>query len=156
MPSSRKWWKAKPFLASVIAVLVLCGGALVLFKEGTTLSFSFLLDGKPLVIGMAPKVELDGRPFTSGLTVTPGPHKLTADLQDAEPFEQRVWVFYGDRELESLPLVSSKGSLLVAVNPSPASVTVRRGLESVGTGPAPLILEKLVLGNYEVEVKRGE
>jgi TonB family protein len=154
-PPSRKFWTTKPFIISV-AVVLLGGGLLVLLKDSTTLSFSFLLDGKPLLVGAAPKVELDGRPFTSGLTVTPGPHKLTADLQNAEPFEQRLWVFYGDKNLGPLTLVSSKGSLLVTVNPSPASVTVRQGLEAVGSGNAPLTVEKLVPGNYEVEIKRGE
>lgn len=128
----------------------------MLLKDSTTLSFSFLLDGKPLLVGTAPKVELDGRPFTSGLTVAPGPHKLTAYLQNAEPFEQRVWVFFGDKDMGSLALISSKGSLLVTVNPSPATVTVRQGLEAVGSGNAPLTVEKLVPGNYEVEIKHGE
>ena len=154
-PPSRKFWTTKPFIISV-AVVLLGGGLLVLLKDSTTLSFSFLLDGKPLLVGAAPKVELDGRPFTSGLTVTPGPHKLTADLQNAEPFEQRVWVFFGEKDLGPLTLASSKGSLLVTVNPSPASVTVRQGLEAVGSGNAPLTVEKLVPGNYEVEIKHGE
>ena len=154
-PPRRKFWTTKPFLISA-AVVLLGGGLLVLLKDSTTLSFCFLLDGKPLLVGTAPKVELDGRPFTSGLTVMPGPHKLTADLQNAEPFEQRVWVFYGDKDLGPLGLASSKGSLLVTVNPSPASVTVRQGLESMGSGNAPLTMEKLVPGNYEVEIKHGE
>ena len=149
-PPRHKFWTTKPFFVSVAVVLV-AGGFLVLLKDSTTLSFSFLLDGKPLVVGSAPKVELDGRAFTSGLTVTPGPHKLTADLQDAEPFEQRVWVFFGDKDLGPLQLVSSQGSLLVTANPSPATVTVRHGFEAVGSGPAPLTVEKLVPGNYEVE-----
>ena len=127
-----------------------------MLKDSTTLSFSFLLDGKPLLVGRTPEVKLDGRPFTSGLTVSPGPHKLTADLQDAELFEQQVWVFLGEKNLGPLTLASSKGSLLVTVNPSPASVTVRRGLDTVGSGNAPLIVEKIVPGNYEVEIKHGE
>src|ERR1017187_524496 len=157
LPNSpgRKWWTTKPFLISM-AVVLLGTGLFVLLKDSTTLSFSFLLDGKPLLVGTAPTVELDGRPFTSGLTVTPGPHKLTVDLQNAEPIEQWVWVFYGDKDLGLLPLVSSKGSLFVTVNPSPASVTVRQGLEVVGSGNTPLTVEKLAPGNYEVEIKHRE
>jgi hypothetical protein len=154
-PPSRKFWATKPFLISM-AVVLLGGGLWVVLKDSTSLSFSFLLDGKPLPVGTAPNVELDGRPFTSGLTVTPGPHKLTADLQNAEPIEQRVWVFYGDKDLGSLTLVSSKGSLLVTVTPSPASVTVRQGLEVMGSGNAPLTVENLIPGSYELEIKHGE
>ena len=138
--------------------MLLCIGlfAFKLMKDNTTLSFSFVLDGKPLPVGTALAVQVDGQPFISGLTITPGSHKLTADLQIAEPFERRVWVFFGNKNLGVLPLDSTKGSLLVSVNPSPASVILRRGTETVGNGDAPLTVEKLPLGNYELEIKRGE
>jgi len=133
---------------------LLCGGIFIF--NNRTLSFLILLDGKPLPIGTALTVQVDGKPFTSGLTITPGPHKLTAELQNAEFFERRVWIFYGDKDLGALPLESIKGSLLVSVNPSPASVIVRQGAEVVGKGDAPLAVEKLPLGDYELEIKRGE
>jgi hypothetical protein len=157
-PPSHNFFTKKPFLILVATVVLLCGGLLAfkLIKDNTTLSFSFLLDGKQLSVGMAPTVKVDGLPFTSGCTLAPGRHELTAELQNAESFALRVWVFYGNINLGDLPLESSKGSLLVSVNPSPASVIVRRGTESIGNGDAPLTLEKLPFGDYELEIKHGE
>ncbi|MBI3413969.1 MAG: PEGA domain-containing protein [Verrucomicrobia bacterium] len=139
-------------------VVLLCGGLFVfkLVKDNTTLSFSFVLDGKPLPVGTKPAMQVDGQPFISGLTITPGPHKLTVDLQIAEPFERRVWVFFGNKNLGVLSLESSRGSLVVSVNPSPAGVILRRGTETVGKGDAPLTVDKLLFGDYELEIKRGE
>jgi len=157
-PPSRNFFSSKPFRILAATVVLLCGGLFVfkLLKDNTTLSFSFVLDGKPLPVGTAAAVQVDGRPFISGLTITPGPHQLTADLQIAEPFVRRVWVFFGNKNLGVLALESSKGSLLVSVNPSPAGVILRRGTETMGKGDAPLPVEKLPLGNYELEIKRGE
>ena len=157
-PPSRHFTGTMPFRILVATVVLLCAGLLVfkLLKDNTTLSFSFLLDGKPLPVGTTPKVLVDGQPLTSGCTIAPGSHTLTAELQMAEPLERRVWVLFGDKNLGALPLESSKGSLIVSVNPSPASVIVRRGIETVGKGDAPLTVEKLPLGNYDLEIKRGE
>ena len=140
------------------AIVLLCGGFLAfkLVRDNTTLSFSFLLDGKPLSVGMTPTVKVDGLPFTSGCTIAPGSHELTAELPNAESFALRVRVLYGNKNLGDLTLESSKGSLLVSVNPSPASVIVRRGIETIGNGDAPLTLEKLPFGDYDLEIKHGE
>lgn len=140
------------------AIVLLCGGLLVFkfVRDNTTLSFNFLLDGKPLSVGMTPTVKVDGLPFTSGCTIAPGRHELTAELPNAESFALRVRVLYGNKNLGVLPLESSKGSLLVSANPYPASVIVRQGIEIIGGGAAPFTLEKLALGDYDLEIKHGE
>ncbi len=150
------FWRRKPFLIGLAAVVVVLGVLGFALKDSGTLSFTFVIDGKPLPVGLAPKVELDGRPYTSGVTVGMGKHRLTADLPNVEPFAQDIWVFVGRKDLGAISLISSKGTLVVAVNLVPAGVTVRRGLESVATGMAPLTVEKLVPGTYDVEIKRGE
>ncbi len=157
-PPSGNFITRKPFLISMAAIVLLCGGLLAfkLVRDNTTLSFSFLLDGKPLSVGMTPTVKVDGLPFTSGCTIAPGSHELTAELPNAESFALHVRVLYGNKNLGTLPLESSKGSLLVSVNPSPASVFVRRGIEAIGNGDAPFTLEKLPFGDYDLEIKRGE
>lgn len=155
---SRNLFATKPFRILLTLVVLLFGGIFVfkLLKDNTTVSFTFLLDGKPLTGGAAPKVQIDGKAFTSGLSITPGPHKLTVELPNAEPFARRVWVFFGAKNLGALPLESIKGSLLVSVNPSPATVIVRRGVEILGNGNAPLTVENLPIGDYELEIKRNE
>ena len=157
-PPSCNLFTRKPFLILAAAAVLLCGGLLAfkLVKDNTTLSFNFLLDGKPLSVGISPTVKVDGLPFTSGCTLAPGRHELTAELQNAETFALRVWVFYGNKNLGDLPLESSKGFLFISVNPFPASIIVRRGAESIGNGDAPLTLEKLPFGIYELEIKHGE
>ena len=139
-------------------VLLLFGGLLAFkwLKDNTTLSFSFVLDGQPLPLGTASAIQVDGQPFTSGCTIAPGRHKLTADLQIAEVFVRQVWVFAGSKDLGELRLEPAKGSLLVSVAPSPAAVTVRHGADVMGQGAAPLVVERLTLGDYELEVTRGE
>src|ERR1017187_1585480 len=157
-PPSRNLFTRKPFLISMAGIVLLCGGLLAfkLIRDNTTLSFNFLLDGKPLSVGMTPTVKVDGLPFTSGCTITPGSHELTAELPNAESFARRVRVLYGNKNLRDLMLESSKGSLVVSVNPSPANVIVRRGTEAIGNGDAPLTFGKLPFGNYDLEIKHGE
>ena len=149
---------ASPLRKLVALVVLLAVGLLFwkLVKDNTTVSFTFLLDGKPLSGGTAPVVQIDGKAFTSGLTISPGLHKLTVEFKNAEPFSRRVWVFFGAKNLGALPLETSKGSLLVSVNPSPATVIVRRGVEVLGKGNAPLTVENLPIGDYELEIKRNE
>ena len=142
----------------VIAAVVLCGGVALLksLAEKTALSFDFSLDGKALSTGKMPDVKVDGQPFTTGSKIGVGRHEITAQLQDAEPLDQRFWVVFGAKNLGTLPLETSKGSLRVTVNPSPASVVVRRAGETVRQGEAPLSVEKLPIGDYMLVVRRGE
>jgi hypothetical protein len=142
----------------VIAAVVLCGGVALLksLGEKTALSFDFSLDGKALSAGKVADVRVDGQPFTSGSKIGTGRHEITAQLQDAEPLHQHFWVLFGAKNLGTLPLETSKGSLTVTVNPSPAGVVVRRAGETVRQGEAPLNLEKLPIGDYMLVVRRGE
>lgn len=142
----------------VVSVLVVCGVACLftLLKESATLSFSVVLDGKPLPKGKTVAVHVDGQPFTSGCTIAPGPHNLAIDIAIAQPYSRRLWVWYGSKDLGELSLRSARGSLSVSVSPSPATITVKRGTEVVGQGSSPLRVEELSLGNYELEITRGE
>jgi hypothetical protein len=142
-------------LAAVVLVVVVSLG-LAWLSENTKLTFSFQLDGRPLPAGIAPTVRLDGKPFTSGLTLRPGPHTLSAELPNAEPLKRHVWAFFGHKDLGVLPLESSRSSLLVAVTPAPARVLVRRGDATLGNGDAPLSVERLPFGEYQLEITRGE
>ena len=124
--------------------------------EKTVLSFSFNLDGKSLTADKMPDVKVDGQPFTSGNKIKIGRHALTVQLQDAEPLEEHCWVLFGAKNLGTLPLETSKGSLVVSVTPSPATVIVQRAGQTVSQGAAPLTLDKLPVGNYSLTVRRGE
>jgi hypothetical protein len=157
-PVGHSLFSSKPFIALVVTAVVLCGGVVLLksLAEKTALSFDFSLDGKALSAGKVADVRVDGQPFTSGSKIGIGRHEITVQLQDAEPLDQHFWVLYGAKELGTLPLESSKGSLTVAVNPSPAKVVVKRGAEIVRDGTTPLTEERLPVGDYTLVVSRGD
>jgi len=157
-PVSSNFFTSKPFIILVLSGIVLCGGIMFFqsLSEKTVLSFSFTLDGKSLPADKVPDVKVDGQPFTSGSKIKLGNHKLAVQLQNAEPYGRSFWVFYGEKDLGKLPLETSKGSLVVTVNPSPATVVVQRDGETVTQGAAPLDVEKLPVGNYTLVVKRGD
>ena len=157
-PVGRSFFTSRPFIALVVAAAVLCGGVALLksLAENTALSFDFSLDGKALPAGKVTDVRVDGQPFTSGSKIGMGRHAITVQLQDAEPLDQHFWVLFGAKNFGTLPLETSKGSLTVAVNPSPANVVVRRAGEVVRQGEAPLNVEKLPIGDYKLVIRRGE
>ena len=156
--ASGSFFTSKPFIMLVAIAVMLCGGV-ALFKslaDKTTLSFDFSLDGKVLPSSKAPDVRVDGQPFTSGSRIKMGKHELAVQLQNVEPYGRNFWVFYGAKDLGSLPLQTSKGKLVVTVNPSPASVVVQRDGVTVTQGAAPLAVEQLPVGNYTLVVKRAD
>lgn len=129
-------------------------------SKSTKISFDLTLDGKPLLAGARPVIRIDSEPILalgrkfSGISL--GRHSVSVQLENAEPFERTFWVFYGDKNLGVLPLESSKGTLSVVVNPSPAKVIIKRGNDVVQEGAAPLTTGKLPVGNYVVVAQRGE
>ena len=148
-----------PLLVALVIIGALVYGGTVLYKSiasKTVLTYGFILDGKEMPNGQSPEVKVDGQLFGSGDHSKPGRHDISVSLQNVEPYEQHFWVFYGDKNLGALPLESSKGSLLVTVNPSPATVIVQRGGEMVNQGTAPLRVEKLTVGTYTLVIKRGD
>ena len=121
----------------------------------TNLSFFVTLDGKTLPSGSAPEIRVDGQPFASGSRIGLGRHDVQVRLKDAEPFQENFWVF-GAKNLGALQMESSKGSLSVMVNPSPAIVILKRDGDVVRQGDAPMKIDKLPVGNYALIVHRGE
>ena len=157
-PVSSNFFTSKPFIALVLTAVVLCGGIMFFqsLAEKTALSFSFTLDGKGLPTEKVPAVNVDGHPFTSGNKIKMGRHALSVQLKDAEPLEIHCWVIFGAKNLGTLPLETSKGSLVVSVTPSPANIIVQRSGQTVSQGATPLTLNKLPVGNYSLTIKRGE
>jgi hypothetical protein len=152
------FFTSKPFIMLVVVAAVLCG-SVASFKSvsgNTALSFDFTLDDKGLPSSKAPEVKVDGQSFTSGSKIKLGRHELAVELQNAEPYRRNFWVVYGKKDLGKLQLETSKGSLVVTVNPSPALVVVKRDGETVRQGEAPMDVEKLPVGNYTLVVKRGD
>jgi hypothetical protein len=156
-PNKRRTTATNLKLVAVVALVL--GGTVFAFKvltENATLSFNLLLDGKPLLLGTDIAVLVDGKPFTSGCTITPGLHHLKVDLQVAELFERRVWTVFGSKDLGALPLETCKGSLRVEVNPTPAKLVLRQGGRIIKEGSSPVTFEKIPLGEYKIEAQRGE
>ena len=139
-------------LVALCAIIVL--HSLLLGK--TSLSFAFSFDGKDFPVGKSPAVTVDGKPFVPGEKIPLGHHHLTVKFAGGEPFTKTFWSFYGENDLGLLPLESSKGSLFVAVKPSPASVIVLRDGQLVKQADAPFKLDKLSVGDYSLAIRRGE
>ncbi|MEI6195359.1 MAG: PEGA domain-containing protein, partial [Verrucomicrobiota bacterium] len=154
--------KSNPWLVRAVLFIILI---LVVFFEGrslyrsylanTTLSFGITVDGKDLPAGSTTEIQVDGQPFANGNQIGLGSHELKVALKDAEPFSEKFWVF-GAKSLGPLPLESSKGSLSVTVNPSPATVELKRDGVLVRQGNAPLNMDKLSVGSYAMIVHRGD
>ena len=157
-PVSSNFFTSKPFIILVLSGIVLCGGIMFFqsLSDKTVLSFSFNLDGKSLPADKVPDVKVDGQAFTSGSKIKLGKHELVVQLQNVEPYRRTFWVFIGEKDLGKLQLETSKGSLVVTVNPSPATVVVQHDGETVTQGAAPLDVEKLPVGNYTLVVKRAD
>ena len=154
---------AKSPFSPVLIVLVIIGalvyGGMTLYKSiavKTTLTYGFFVDGKELSPLQVPEVEVDGQLFASGNHLKPGRHQIAVNLDNVERYKQHFWVIYGNKNLGTLPLESSKGSLSVTVNPSPANVVLQREGEVVRKGDAPLNLDKLRIGDYTLIIRRGE
>jgi hypothetical protein len=144
--------------AAGLSLTVLCGliALHVWLLGNTSLFFTFAFDGKDFPVGKSPTVTVDGKPFTSGDKIPLGHHQLTVESAGGEPFNKKFWSFYGKNDLGLLPLESSKGSLLVTVKPSPASVSVQRDGQLVKKVDAPFKLDNLPVGDYSLIIRRGE
>lgn len=147
----------KKIIPAVCALFGLAIVALVIWLGGSgTVSFTMVLDGKPLPISAQPQVLIDGEPYSPELPLRPGIHSLVVNLPNAQPFTKRVWVFWGHREIGALPLSTLKGGLKIEVTPSPAAIVLRQATEKLLSGNAPVTLKEIPVGSYVVEVTRGD
>jgi len=122
----------------------------------TSLTFAFSLDGKDLPAGKSINVLLDGKPFNAGDKLSLGKHQLAVAFTGGEPLARELRTSYGKNDLGMLPLETSKGSLSVTVNPSPATVVIQQNGQIIHQGDAPLNLDKLPVGDYSLLIRRGE
>lgn len=126
------------------------------FLGVTTLKYSFTLDGNYFPSGIGNNVTVDGKPFSDGDKISLGRHIIEIKLPKGETFSKKVWVFYGENDLGILRLESGKGSLSVIVKPAPATVVVKHEGKIISQGDAPLKVNKLLIGQYDIEIRRGE
>ncbi len=150
-----------PFLIAIVIIAALAYGGITLYKSvaaKTTLKYGFSLDGKMLTDFTLeiPEVKVDGQTFTNGSHLNPGRHQISVSMGNVEPYERQFWIYNGEKNLGTLPLEYSKGSLSVAVNPSPATVILKHEGEEVRRGDAPLNVDKLPVGDYMLVIQRGE
>jgi serine/threonine protein kinase len=99
-------------------------------------------------------VFLDNRVKHSPATfssITPGTHHLRIVLSGYEPIERALSVAAGDElKLPTFPLVQRVGSLRILSEPPGAELLIRFEGKTIGKGAAPLTLEKLPEGEYEI------
>ena len=98
-------------------------------SEQTHLSFSTMLQGKPVSYEATPTLENDASStFASGSRIPIGRHQLTLRHPKAEPFTTNLFIWYGENELGKIVLTRATGSLIVKANP-PAGLIEIRGPE---------------------------
>ena len=145
-----------PFLVVLIIIGALIYGGSVLYKSvaaKTALTYGFSLDGKALPNGPMPDVQVDGDSFWTGNHLKPGPHKISAQLANAEPYEKHFWVFYGTKDLGNLPLEYSKGSVDLSADSSDAEFELSgNGLH--WQGKLPTQVHDVRVGTYDLKVVR--
>jgi len=146
---TRKHWFAIGLVAAVVPLFYA-------IKQEHTLSFALSLDGNGIRLPEAPSVSVDEARFSTGSRISPGRHLLVVQLEGAEQIERHFWVVLGAKNLGTLALKSSKGSLFVTATPLPAIVIVRDGSKVVRQGTVPLTIEELPVRDYTVVVRRGE
>jgi hypothetical protein len=99
-------------------------------------------------------VFLDNRVKHSPATFTglpPGAHHLRVVLKGYEVVERPLSLSAGEHlELPEIPLVQRAGSLRILSEPPGAVFQVRHDGRTVGSGTAPLTLEQLPEGEYEI------
>ena len=163
VPSSAKaevWRPSRKHyvIGALVAVLALALGLTVAswLGQGHMLSYSLSLDEERQAVNLMPIVTVDGIQFSSGRSIKPGRHLLNVRSAGIETFDRHFWVIFGDKDLGTLPLESSKGGLAVTVNPTPAIILVKRGDTILRQGQAPFSVDRLPVGDYVVIVRRGE
>ena len=154
------WQKRKRQMAfaASLSFAVICG-LMVLhlwLLSRTSLSFELSLDGKVFPSNRGLNVMVDGKPFSAGDKIGLGHHLVEASFSGGEPFSKMVWTFYGKNNLGLLPLETSKGSLSVAVKPSPAKIILQQENRIIQQGDDPLKMDKLPVGDYTLLIRRGE
>ena len=161
-PISAPSGPASPLFTPKLAILIFVGaliyGGMVFYKSvaaKTAVTYDLQLDGKSLPPGSDPTVKIDGQWLESGGHIRPGRHLISVGMNNVEPFEKHFWVIYGTKNLENLPLESCKGSLLVTVAPMPATISVQQSGQIIKEGDAPLKLDKITAGLYQLSIKHA-
>ena len=141
-----------------LLIALLASGVLAIrtFTGKTTLAYQLILDGKPLNANVAPLTEIDDKPFTAGGRLSFGRHKFVVKLLNAERYESHFWIINGTKNLGTLQLESSKGSLVVSVKPTPTSLTLKHNADVISQNLPPYNLNKLSVGDYTLIIRKGE
>jgi len=113
----RHWVRAlRPLLWWAVFVLILLAIHTHLqWIERTRLGFSVSLQGGPLPFEV--NATLDGRPITTGDRLSLGSHTFALTHSKVEPFSTNLLIWYGLKNLGTIPLKRANGLLAVEVNP---------------------------------------
>ncbi len=148
-------------LLAIQPILLVASGVNKWALDRTGIHFDLRVDGMPPgAVGVTwtpPEAQFNGKAIHSGDKLPPGKGVLEVTDIHWMPFRREIAVAYGRiTNVGTIELESSKGSLSVAVNPSPATVIVKRDGEVVSQGNAPLKLDNLPVGKYLLAIRRGE
>ena len=141
--------------AIVVVLFVVLVGVGILFIR-PTLSFSILLDGQPLPPGLTADVKVDGIVFASGDKLGYGEHVITVALKNTEPLTTKFHQGLSSKRLAPLKMESISGAMTVTTSPNNCNVTLRQGGAVVGRATSPARFEKLLFGDYDLEVEKSD
>lgn len=149
----RAWIRAfRPFFAWLpIGGLLVAADAHLRLLEKTSVFFRVSVEGHAIQTGYT--ASLDSLPVSPGRRVGLGWHTLHLAVEDAEPIEQRCFIWYGRNDLGEFKLAAHKGALEIVLDPTPIDIQVtgRRFSEKVHESPA--FFSALTVGEYTVAAR---
>ncbi len=119
--------------------------------SGSPLTFTLLVDGRPLAENLV--VKVDGRAFLPGDKVRFGKKTLEIQGGETEPFQKKVFVWFSAKDLGELNLARSRGTLEVRSEPVAKEIALA-GKFFAGTNTNALAaFSELPVGQYQLTAR---
>ena len=120
-------------------------------SEQTNLRFEPTLANEP--VSYQASVTLDGHEFGSGDRVSIGWHTLSISHPKTKPFTTNLFIWYGERNLEAIPLERATGVLSLQSQPAARRLTIRGPEFSVVLTNTTGLISNVPTDRYVIEAQ---
>ncbi|HEY6182199.1 MAG TPA: PEGA domain-containing protein [Terriglobales bacterium] len=135
-----------------LSLVIVAWSAYDRMSAGTPIYFKVAMQGGGTG---APVVTLDGATFKSGQSASFGKRTLSVSAQGFEPFEKTLMVWFAKQNLGEIRLSKMKGTLVVAVEPRPRTVSVSGEGIHESSGNSTSTFGPVPIGSYRVVADFG-
>jgi hypothetical protein len=139
-----------PFLFSVMACLVVVAW-LYHRKRAQSACITFNVQLNRQII--AYDATLNGSPYESGAPCGVGSKTLRIQVENAEPFETNIFIWYSGAAIGTIALPHSKGILSLDVAPSPNTISIHGELFEKEVSNCSREKLEIPVGSYEIVAK---